>query len=293
MESAPAFLDVPMLLEASEPVRRPAWLWYMTGLFIVVMIVSALAGSQSQQVETLVSFLSALLLVGVMIASSAMMMAMARSQRSEQHQLEAIEELVQLRRWPEAATLLENILSSPMRSGNHRVQALIYLASVLARYHRFADAIGVHEYLLEHVLMEESSAYGLRLGRAMAMLRDDRLFDADRAINELRRSQVAERSGGLALIEIYRDVKTGHPAEAVEMFQQRLDAMRQQLGQRIADAHILVAKAFDLLGRFAEAQRAYENATLLCPLVELQRRYPEVQSLAEKYVPAPVPAEMG
>jgi len=229
---------------------------------------------------------------------------LARQQRGEMLQLEAIEELVTLRRWPQAAMVLESLLSQPTRTPQARIQALIYLAGVLARYHRFDDAILVQDYLLENVNMDEGTSYAIRLGRAMAMLREDHLFDADRAIADLRRrfSRDAEpaeagampqltESAGLALIEMYRDVKTGHPAEAIELFNARLPAMRRQLGHRVGDAWILAAKAHDLLGREPEAQQAFENATLLSPLGEMMRRYPEIASLGDKYHPAAAPAE--
>jgi hypothetical protein len=127
----------------------------------------------------------------------------------------------------------------------------------------------------------------------MAMLREDHLFDADRAIAELRRmsSGAGVDSGGLALVEIYRDVKTGHPDEAVAIFEDKLPALRDQLGHRVADAYALAARAYDLLGRTAEAQDAYTRATLLAPLVELHRRYPDVEKLAGRYQPASAPAE--
>jgi tetratricopeptide (TPR) repeat protein len=224
-----------------------------------------------------------------------------RAHRAEQLQLEAAEELVTLRRWPQAAVLLEGMLMTPTRTPGARVQALIYLAGVLARYHRFEDAIAVQNHLLEHVNLDENTAHALRLGRAMAMLRDDHLFDADRAISDLRRSTRRSEeadggasgpgfeSAGLALIELYRDVKTGHPAEAVELFNAKLPILRQQLGHRVGDAYALLAKACDLLGRQNEAQDAYAKATLLSPVEELSRRYPEVQSLAGKYQAVPTP----
>ena len=40
------------------------------------------------------------------------------------------------------------------------------------------------------------------------------------------------------------------------------------------------------------ARAAYEKATLLAPAVELQRRYPEVKAVAEKYPVTQVPAEV-
>jgi hypothetical protein len=46
-----------------------------------------------------------------------------------------------------------------------------------------------------------------------------------------------------------------------------------------------------MLGREAEARRAYEDATLLSPEAELKRRYAEVGLLAGKYPAAVAPAE--
>src|SRR6476469_6385661 len=129
----------------------------------------------------------------------------------------------------------------------------------------------------------------------MGMLREDHLFDADRAIADLRRStrrsEESEQSdassgpgleyAGLALIEIYRDVKTGHPDEAIELFNAKLPILRQQLGHRVGDAYALAARAYDLLGRRDEAQDAYEKATSLSAGSELLRRYPEVAALGE------------
>ena len=84
--------------------------------------------------------------------------------------------------------------------------------------------------MLENVQLDPNTAHALRLGRAMATVREEHLFDADRAISELRREVGDRDSAGLALIEIYRDVKTGHPAEAIDVFNSRLPALREQLG---------------------------------------------------------------
>ena len=164
---------------------------------------------------------------------------------------------------------------------------------VLARYHRYEDSVTVHEYLLSEIPLDDVTEHGVRLGRAMALLREDNLLDADRAIAELRRTSRGIESAGLALVEIYRDVKTGHPAEAIEMFESRLPAMRRQLGHRVADAWALAARAYDMLGRREEAQTAYENATVLMPLPELTRRYPEIAPAGRQITnPPPRPAEV-
>jgi tetratricopeptide (TPR) repeat protein len=286
------FLDVPALLEQSQPRLQAGWFWYAAGAFLLIVLFSSFASTQSPVLEAFVQVLSALSMVGVIAAMMLLTWLAVRRQRGEMLQLEAISELVQLRRWSEAAFLLRAMLSQPTRTPAARVQGLIFLTAVLARYHRFTDAILVQEHLLDHVNLDESTAQALRLGRAMAMLREDRLFDADRAIAELRRLRQGTSSAGLALVEIYRDVKTGHPDEAIEIFDANLPAMREQLGHRVGDAWALAARAYDLLGRESEARRAFERATVLSPIVELLRRYPEIAPLVETFTPAPAPAEV-
>ena len=298
-----AFLDVPYLLEASQPRARAAT-WFMPGLItlLVLTLVSAYFSSKSASYRAIVDVTSGLLMIGIVIAMMLVMWNTVRRQREERAQVEAIEELVQLRRWQQAALMLQRALSQPTVSPNGRVQFLFYLASVLARYNRFDDAIAVQNHLLEEVDLDASTNFALRLGRAMAMLREDHLFDADRAINELRRDvsratdpsqpeSEAPVSGGLALIEIYRDVKTGHANEAIETFNRTRNALREQLGHRVADAHALIAKAHDFLDDSQHAQLHWERATLLSPAIELTRRYPELSSIAAKYQTAGAPPE--
>jgi tetratricopeptide (TPR) repeat protein len=290
-DSPPQFLDVPTLLERSQPQPHHGVVWYAAGFFLLVVITSAYFSTQSAAMNQFVAFLSSVAMVGLMFAMGTATVVMARRQRNEMRQLEAIEELVQLRRWTDAALALQAMLSEPTRTPQARVQALFYLSSVLARYHRFEDAIAVHNHLLETVRFDENTAHGIRLGRAMAMLHEDHLVDADRAISELRRTSQDRKSAGLALVEIYRDVKTGHPNEAIELFHEALPYIRQQLGHRTGDAYALLAKAYELIGRDREARDAYEKATLLTPISELHRRYPEVVKLSAKYSPARAPAE--
>lgn len=304
---APApFLDVPYLLEASQPRQRGSWFVPGISVLLVLTFGSAYLSRKSAQWKSAIDVISGLLMIGIIIAMGLIMWATVRRQRDERARIEAIEELVQLRRWQQAAAMLGDALSRPTVSPSGRVQYLLFLSSVLARYNRFDDAIAVQNHLMENVDLDPSTLHALRLGRAMAMLRQDHLVDADRAINELRRDvsratdpsqpeAEAPVSGGLSLIEMYRDVKTGHAAEAIEMFGRTLPAMRAQLGHRVADAHALAAKAYDLLGDSLNGQANWERATLLSPEIELQRRYPELSSLASKYraITSPAPELLG
>jgi tetratricopeptide (TPR) repeat protein len=300
-EPSSSFLDVPTLLDQSQPRPRGNWLWIGVGIFLLIVLGSAWLGQSGGPLAGLVSVFSAIAMLGIIVGMALVTWMTVRAARAEQKQLEAIEELIQLRRWPQAAAVLEQMLSRPTRTPVARVQGLIYLTSVLARYNRFDDAIAIHNHLLQSVNLDASTAHALRLGRAMAMLREDHLLDADRAISEMRRdlralgaesgseSEVGE-SAGLALVELYRDVKTGHAAEAVEIFESRLPILRKQLGHRVGDAWALAARAYDQLSRQDDAQRAYENATALGDRLELERRYPEIVPLATKYRSTEVPA---
>jgi tetratricopeptide (TPR) repeat protein len=288
-----SFLNVPELLERSMPRHRGGWFWYATGIFALMVLLSTYAGTQMAEGRDLVEFLSGLGMMVVVVGMAMLFVMTVKAVNREEQRIEAIEELMQLRRWAEAAGTVQALLERPTRTPRARVQGLIYLAAVLGRYGRYGDGIAVYDYLLGLDVLDAETTYGLRLGRAMSMLHEDRLFDVDKAIGDLRRSRDGQESAGLAVVDIYRDVKTGHPQEAIEIFERRLPVMREQLGQRVADAHALAARAYDMLGREADARRAYENATLLSPEVELQRRYPEVRALVGKYPAAAMPAAVG
>jgi tetratricopeptide (TPR) repeat protein len=309
MDSPSPLGDVRELLARSEVRARAGWFWYAAGVFLLVVLVSTYISRTSPEMEALMRGVSAGVMFLMLPVLAVLTWLMAKRHRVEQQQVEAIEELVQLRRWEDAARLLQQVLSRPMRTPQGRAHALIYLTSVLARYERFADMIEVQEHLLEEINPEDPTAYGLKLGRAMAMLRQDHLVDADRAMGELRRErrgmdQKARGQGegemggggaGLTLVEMYRDVKTGHAREAVEFFEQRLGVLREQLGHRLGDAYALAARALDMLGEEDAAQQAYEKATLLTAPAELHRKYPETRELEGRYAAtvAPPLVELG
>lgn len=282
--------DVHTLIDASRPRARVPWIWYALGALLLLMLAGAYFAGENDQLQTVVRAAASFMMLVLLVLMVATSWHTARGHRAEQQALRAVEELIQLRRWQEAAGLLFDMLSRPMRSQGARIQGLIYLSSVLARYHRFADAIVVQEYLLENVQMDSGTEHGLRLGRAMAMLREDHLVDVDRALVDLRRGDRARESGGLALVEMYRDVKTGHPDEAIAIFESRRNQVRDQLGHRLGDAYALAAQACDQMGRTDEARRLYESATILVPPAELHRRYPETAPLASRYPAYPLPA---
>ena len=309
--SSIGFLEPQALIDASGERRfvPPAWPVLLIAAALILTSSSIDAGRTTHWGQ-LVLFIG---LTVVYIAHYLVRGAIARSMAAEVAAVNTLEELVQLRRWPEAADLAQKILSRPMYLRDRRMAALMSLATLLTRYHRFEDARIVHEYLLAGgdagLLPDASTGHSIRVARAMGMLREDHLVDADKAMSDLRRevnrardevrrergneAALEVQSAGLVLLELYRDVKTRHYEEACEIFDRSIDMLRRQLGLRIADAWVLVAAARDGLGQADAARTAYENATTLAPAIELHRRYPETQALADRYAAVPWPTKAG
>jgi tetratricopeptide (TPR) repeat protein len=305
------FLEPDALILASGERRfvPPAWPVLLIAFALILGSSSLDSGGNAQWGQVVVFAGLTVLWVGHGILRR----SVGRSIAAEVAAVTTLEELIQLRRWPEAADLAQKVLSRPMYLRERRMAALVSLATLLTRYHRFSDARIVHEYLLaggDGALMPDAStSHSLRVARAMGMLREDHLVDADKAMSDLRRevnrardevrrergaeAALEVQSAGLVLLELYRDVKTRHYEEACENFDRSLAMLRQQLGLRVADAWVLVAAARDGLGQTEAARLAYENATTLAPALELQRRYPETQALADRYVAATWPAKAG
>lgn len=287
----PAMFDVRAIIDRSLPRPAPVWVRWV-GFGLVVGVIFALLAAGKQPYATVsANAMAGVVLLGGLVLAGVFARSAVRARQEEQARVEQIEQMVTLRQWPVAAVALHALLLGPMKSQSARVQSLVYLSSVLSRYHRFGDAADLHQYLLSTYDLDRPLAFTLRVARAMAFLREDRLVDADRAIGEIRRMDGAAEAAAYALVMIYRDVKTGHSDEAIEIFESRRHDFARQLSHRSADAHLLAACAYDQRGRFAEAEEAFAHATLLAPIVELTRRYPEAQPLLARYTPSEAPPE--
>ena len=298
--TAPAPLHtVADLLDLSRP--KPAFRHagrIVVAAWALVLVATLLRLSESAQA----GFIGLALLVSV--AGAVLLWTMARAHQAEKSELDRLEDAVALKHLATAGPRVESIMSHPMRSLDHRLRAMLLLASVLGRQGRFEDALAVYDELVDREGIAGPGGAMVKIGRAMAMLHTDHLYDADRAINELRR--LIDRGGigmemlaiddslpappadataiaSLRLVELYRDLKTGHLSEAVELFNTHLPQFRQGLGHRVAETHALVAIAFDQLHHPDEARQHFADATALQPMIELVGRYPELRPLVEKY----------
>src|SRR5258705_6449361 len=92
------YLDVPRLLESSLPKPRPAWLWYALLAFALLILTTTSAAGQNPQIQLVVRFFGGLAMLGLVIGMGWFTSHAVKQQRKEQQRVEAIEELVQLRR---------------------------------------------------------------------------------------------------------------------------------------------------------------------------------------------------
>ncbi len=305
-------LDPHRLIETSR--SRPAFggrllILFGSG-FLGLLLLGLVAESLPPAVATVAP---TLVMLGVLAVSMTMAWHASAAVRAQQAQLNAAEHAVHHRQWSRAAELLTNLLAGPVRVPPTRLSALAQLSAVLSRYDRFDDAVAVHDELLDTGQLDPGTLYQLRVARAVALLRSDRLVDADRAIGELRRQvsavqeaadEITKQIDGpdatpprfdaaeLTLVEMYRDAITGHPDEVIEAYEAKLPALRRHLGHRVADCHLLAAIAYDQRDRPDDAQQAWTCATLLAPWKELIRRYPVAAPLVQKLTRAEPPAQM-
>ena len=300
--AAPVALgDVPALLDISRP--RPVI--RQAGRAIMAIWAAALLGP-------IVGLPPGPLEAAALLATlggSIYLSVLGAGVRTENATLDRLEGWLAMRRTAETVAPLHRLMSRPMRGPENRLRAMLLLGGVLSRLDRHDDALSVYDELIDTEGLAGPGGAVVKLARASEMLRADHLYDADRAINDLRR--LLDRGGvaaemarfdtglvarpdpaalaGLRLLELHRDVKTGHNAEAVDHFTAELPDLRRGLGHRVADAHALIAIAAHRLNRPADAQARFADATALAPLSELVKRYPDLWPLCAVYSPTSPP----
>jgi hypothetical protein len=286
-QNHPSRPDVSFLLKSSIPSESRRKLPVMIlGAFIAMALIGIVMNEKSKGLQFTTNIFILLLMTVLMVFG----FVNSRRGRNELAALESAGELIQLRQWPKAAELLYGLLSSPMRTPQTRLGALSFLIHVLNRFHRNADAIEVYDYLLDQQRLDEYSVYNLRAGRAMAMLKDDRLYDADKAIGQLRQTGPSD-SPPLIVLELFHALKTGRSRDLLEMYAGRRDYLKVELGPKSADAHAFAAAAFFQLGDAGRAGECWFLATVIAPPTELVGRFPELGGVSGACLPAAFPRE--
>jgi len=203
-----------------------------------------------------------------------------------QESLRRVHELTVLRRYDEAAAEAWALIPRVQRWPDHHLQATMLLTADLAALHAYEAAAAGQSYLLRFVPEGHPAGQILRLQRALALLHEDRLADADdelRQVEREKRSPLAEALHRVA--RMYQQLRTHRAAEVVADADQRPARLRP-LAVEAGYAYGMMAAAFDRLDQSDEARRWWKLATLLLPDAAIAREAPETAGLAERYAPA-------
>ncbi|MFN4243852.1 MAG: hypothetical protein ACK4PI_11525 [Tepidisphaerales bacterium] len=213
--------------------------------------------------------------------------------KREERELRWAMEAELYRRFGTVAAIINKLLSSPMLSPMHRAIALrMYIGGLVDR-RRYAEALDAAERLLAEGVPEELVPE-LQAIRVEALLREDRLLDADRALAELRQdpAKLGDVTRGLtAVLSMVRDVMTGHPDEALETYARHRTGVMLELGSMVSRADAAAAAAAHQRGLPELAAACWRRATCLESPAELVRELPCLSDVARTYPAAEVPPE--
>lgn len=235
---------------------------------------------------------STMIVVGAVGVATVWGAYMARRLRDEDAAVGRAEAAIMLRRHDAATWELAALVGAPMLSPLARARALAAYVTMLARTGRHDEAVRATDALLAEGV-PDAMVPALRAVRTIALLRDDRLIDADRAINDLRKLGRDGQPGAfLALVEAYRDVRTGHGDDVLSHHTRRRALVRDALGTRVADLDALAAWAALRHGDEPGAAALWRRATVVRPAPELIWLYPELAEVAARLAPPNSPQEL-
>jgi hypothetical protein len=269
---------------------------------LVVVVSAALvaglffAGATDEPARSIQRMAALLIPAGVLAFSIFWSAQLGAELRNEERRVAALEDA---RRRGDSGWLrlaISDMLGRSMMSPLNRVRALEVYVHLLSDSGRFEEASETVEGMLADGVPLTMVA-PLRAARVYAMLRDQRLVDADRALSELRRTdpdvELSRQGEALVvLLQLYRDAVTGHGEEALRLLDAKRGVVARQLGVRVAEADALGAHAALSVGRPDEAALLWSRATLLLTPQALLARYPQLQSTSSQLPAAPTPVEL-
>lgn len=277
---------------------RPRFPMMMALVVVAVTVVVGLmfTNTENEAARAIQRIVSLIVPLGVLAFSIFWSAQQAAELRDEERRVSAMEDASEAKRFDWLAHALTDILSRPMLSPLHRARALNVYVLALLHVRRFEDAERAAGGMLgEGVPL--TMVTSLRARRVYAMLREDRLVDADRALGELRRQDrevdVAGNAGAMvALLGIYRDAVTGHGDDALQSLNKHRATIAKHLGVRVGDADALAAHAAFGMGQADLAATLWHRATLLVSPASLVESYPPLGKTAAGLTAATIPGEL-
>jgi hypothetical protein len=193
-------------------------------------------------------------------------------------------EAVQLKQWAEARQALFQLLRYPIRHTQARAESLLALAAVAESDHDYDTSQHIYESLLAEGQLDPIQQHTTNVALAAVMLRNGQTTDAVSLIDRLVKADLPEPlRAQVELLSLFREVIMGQAADNIERAEQRRELFRKHLSTRAGYGYGLLAMAFDLANRPDEAQRYWQDATLLIRPAELLERFAELKIVAAKY----------
>ena len=211
-------------------------------------------------------------------------------------------DLCLLEQWSEAIGPLQRLLSKPVPLAQIRYQGLLELAGVAEHTGRISQASEIYQAIAQEQPRGLLASLAL-VGNAIALLKLDRLADADSIIRRLEVSAEGPSLKSLVLLaRLYQQIRTGHYAEALEEESSKCEVARVGLSTRAAYVYALLAlthrrqaKALAspepseqcLVEDQIIAQRNWQKATMLMKPYNLVEKFQELAELDGACTSAP------
>jgi len=287
--------QVAALLERHPPRAPQRWLGVVLLLGMLVMVTLATVVSHP---------LTWLLPWGYLIGMIVFISQRVRQHRKIDQQSQQAHDMTMLRQHPEALRLLWGFIPAAATRATLQGQAIALMAHNLFQIGAHEAALVVFDHLRDQVPIDHPAAQQVAVRRAISLLMEDRLSDADDAIRRLT-GALDEYAGTdlpalLLTAQLLQQTRTHHNNDAILTAGQPdtfTDTLRP-LGTDAAYAHALVALAYQRESSKSQepsiaqtlrnrAQDAWSNATLLLPRASLAFRFPELNEVTLSDAPVP------
>lgn len=264
--------------QPGSPWRNHAPLMVLVGAILLAVLIPPPLGALLPWVT----------LGGVLIHGSVRL----RAARDVQREVNAIAEQAMLRRYRPALRRAWLVLPRLVRHPSLHGRAAATMAHCLDDLGAHESAMAVYDHLLAGMPDAGPATMHVRISRAIAALRIDRLADGDEALRKTRGAigpyLGTPIGGAFRMAQLIQDVRTHHYTDALEFAPTLVDDLRP-LGIEAGFGYALMALCMNnarpddpaAAQAIDPPSRWWGRATTLLPATQLVKEFPELEPLAE------------
>lgn len=282
------------LIASSRPRRKMTKIGMFVLVGFVLLLWSLVVSPDTVRGQWLRMLLSVVILVGLGISG---LMGVARrkvlAECSQQ-----VSDLCLQEKWSQAIQPLRRLLGKPVPMAQIRYQGLLELAGVAEHTGQLKGATEIYEAIAQeqpHGLLGSLAM----VGKAIVLLKLDRLADADTIIRRLEVNIESQSLKSLVLLgRLYQQIKTGHYCDALIDSSNKCELARIGMSSKAAYVYALLALAYrhqemsasgdeSQESRVRNAEELWQRATMLLGPDILVEKFPELCELKKAYPSAP------